>query len=89
MVEWDEDKARANLAKHRIDFADAATALDDDYALTIPDPDAPEERSVSIGMDALGRVLVVVYVWVGEQPRLISARKATKAELRQYEGRRR
>ncbi len=86
VVQWDADKAAENLRKHRIDFADAATVLSDDYALTVPDDYRSEERQVTIGMDALGRILVVVHTWRDGEYRLISARKATKAELKQYEG---
>ena len=77
MVEWDSGKAASNLRKHGVDFADAATVLHDEFALTIEDDDPDEHRSVTIGQDALGRVLVVVYAWAGDEPRLISARKAT------------
>jgi uncharacterized DUF497 family protein len=84
--EWDPAKARANLAKHGIHFADAVTALEDDLALTMRDPySEKEERWVTLGMDALGRLLVVVYTWRGERVRLISARLATPQERRQYE----
>lgn len=83
--EWDPAKARANLAKHGIHFADAATALEDNLALTIRDPySEDEERWITLGMDALGRLLVVVYTWRGEKLRLISARLATPRERRQY-----
>ncbi len=44
-----------------------------------------EERYVTIGLDAFGRVLVVVYTWRGENIRIISARKATRSEVTQYE----
>jgi len=84
--EWDIRKARSNLQKHGVDFADATTVFSDDYALTIPDDDPDEERFVTIGMDALGRVLVVVYTWRGKRIRLISARKAESYERKQYEG---
>jgi len=84
--EWDPHKARSNLRKHGINFADAVTIFTDDFALTIPDDDSDEERFVSIGMDALGRVLVVVYTWRGEKIRIISARKAELHERQQYEG---
>lgn len=84
--EWDSNKAKANLRKHGVDFADAATVFTDDLAVTIPDDVADEERFVSIGMDELGRVLVVVYAWRGEGIRIISARKANRRELKQYEG---
>jgi uncharacterized protein len=84
--EWDPAKARTNLRKHGIDFADAATVFSDDYALTIPDENPDEERFISIGMDALGRILVVVFTWRGQRIRIISARKAESHEREQYEG---
>lgn len=82
--EWDPRKASSNVSKHGIRFPDATTVFHDDRALTIPDVDADEERYVTVGMDALGRVLVVVFVWRGETIRLISARKATRSERMQY-----
>jgi len=83
--EWDHNKANSNLKKHGIDFADAVTALDDFNAVTIDDPNHDEERYITIGMDAYGRILVVVYTFRGDAIRLISARKATKHERKQYE----
>ena len=86
-VEWDSRKAAANLQKHGVDFADAAAALEDHRAVTVQDVlSGTEARHLTIGMDALGRVLVVVYTWRGENVRLISARPATPRERRQYEG---
>lgn len=84
--EWDARKAALNLRKHGIDFADAAMVLYDELAVTVADEERDEERFVTIGMDAFGRLLVVVYTWLGERVRLISARKATLRERRQYEG---
>ena len=84
--EWDPDKARANLRKHGVDFADAATIFDDPLAVTISDEGAEESRFVTIGSDAEARVLVVVYVWRGVRIRIISARRATRRERRRYEG---
>ena len=87
--EWDEGKAAANLKRHSVDFADAALVLYDDLALTTQDPgDYDEERFATVGMDALGRILVVVYTWRGERVRLISARPATPAERKRYESKR-
>jgi uncharacterized protein len=82
--QWDRDKAALNLRKHSVDFADAVTVFSDDLAITISDQRDSEERFITIGMDALGRVLVVVYTWRGNQIRLISARKATRTEQTQY-----
>jgi len=82
--EWDGGKAVSNLKKHGIDFVDATTVFYDELAITIPDVDLGEKRFVTLGMDALGRVLVVVYAWRESNIRLISARKATARERRQY-----
>ncbi len=78
-------KARQNVRKHDVSFADAVTALEDERALTERDVSLEEERWVTMGMDGVGRVLVVVYTWRGENPRLISARNATRRERRVYE----
>jgi uncharacterized DUF497 family protein len=82
--EWDEGKARANLLKHGVDFAQAVDALWDDCGITVPDEHPGEERYVTFGMDALGRLPAVVYTWRGKTVRLISARTATRNEARQY-----
>jgi hypothetical protein len=88
-VEWDQRKADSNLKKHGIDFADAATVLFDDLAVTILDDSVDEEeRYATLGRDALGRCLVVVYTWREEVVRLISARAATESERRRYEEKR-
>jgi len=84
--EWDPNKARTNLQKHGVDFADAVTVLEDESAITLEDDDPDEERFITIGLDALGRLLVVVYTWRAELIRLISARQATPHERKQYEG---
>ena len=83
--EWDARKAASNLRKHKIDFADAVMVFEDDSALTIPDEGSDEERFVTIGMDAFARILVVVYSWREETIRVISARRATPEERRQYQ----
>ena len=81
--EWDPAKARANLRKHGVDFADAVIALEDDLALTVADPDAKgEERFVSVGMDAGSRLLETVFTLRGNRVRLMSSRRATRAERR-------
>lgn len=84
-IEFDPAKARANLRKHRVSFADAEQALRDARACTIEDPDAAHEpRFVTLGMDALGRVLVVVYTPRGSRIRIISAREASSSEAKHY-----
>lgn len=85
-TEWDRGKAARNQLKHGVDFADATQVLEDDLALTLRDPDSQtEERFITMGHDAYGRLLVVVYTWRGERIRLISARTATGAEWRRFE----
>lgn len=76
----------ANQRKHGVDFATAVGVFDDDRALTIRDLDSDREvRFVAVGMDRLARILVVVFTLRGERVRLISARKASGWERRQYE----
>ena len=84
--EWDPAKAKVNLRKHRVSFADAALALEDPRALTMADPDASgEQRFVSLGSDPIGRVLVTVFTPRGRRMRIISSRKASRNERRAYE----
>jgi uncharacterized DUF497 family protein len=85
-VEWDPAKARSNRKKHRVDFADAAVALEDEYALTIEDTSSRgERRFVTLCRDPHERVIVVVFTLRGDTVRIISARKATGRERRVYE----
>lgn len=80
------NKASINLRKHQVRFSDAEAALFDPCAMTFEDLSAEgEQRHISIGLDSLGRVMVVVFTYRGDTIRLISARKATKKERRQYE----
>ncbi len=83
--EWDPRKAVANLKKHGVDFAEAISVLSDDLALTIEESHSDADRFVTMGTDLLGRILVVVYTMREEKIRLISARKATPRERKQYE----
>lgn len=58
---WDETKRQVNRGKHGIDFADAVEVFYGDLACTLADPDHhAEQRFVTVGLDAFGRVLVVV-----------------------------
>jgi hypothetical protein len=89
--EWDPAKAKQNLRKHRVSFERAATVFLDPYALSIFDPEhsAGEDRWITLGMDRQGVTLVVSHTFreVDEQTasvRIITSRKATKAEQKQY-----
>lgn len=84
-IEFDPIKAKANLHKHKVSIAHAEQALRDPMALTMEDPDSEgEQRFITLGMDALGRVLLMIHTPRGDRTRLISARKASKGELEQY-----
>ena len=90
--EWDPAKARKNLRKHRIAFERAATIFGDPKALSRFDDERGrlEERWVTMGIDRNGIILVVVHAFreelgEGARVRLISARKAIKNQMKQYE----
>jgi len=84
-IEFDPAKARTNLRKHGVSFAHAEQVLRDPMAFTVEDPDSDDEqRFVTLGADALGRVLVVIHTQRGERTRLISARKASRGEAQTY-----
>lgn len=83
--EFDLVKAHSNFLKHGIHFSEAEQALRDDMAMTIEDPDSVgEQRFVTLGMDSVGRVLVVCHTQRDELTRIISARKASKNEAKNY-----
>lgn len=85
--EWDESKARSNLAKHGVSFEEASTVFGDPLSLTIPDPDhsESEDRFVIVGHSHQGKLLVVVHSNRGDNIRIISARRANRRERRNYE----
>ena len=84
-VEWNPEKAAANLRKHAIDFADAAVSLEDHNALTIEDEDHAEQRFKTLALGPNLNVLLIVHAQQdADTIRIISARKADRAETRQY-----
>jgi len=87
IFEWDLQKAKSNLKKHGVSFEEASTAFQDTLSLTIDDPlhSMDGERVVLIGMSNKNRSLVVVHTERGDNIRIISARKATKEERKNYE----
>ena len=85
-VTWDPKKAKSNYRKHKVRFPDAETVLFDPLALTFDYQDVDgEQRFVTVGSDAIGRLIVTVYAYRDDTIRLISARKATANERKQYE----
>ena len=89
-VEWDLDKGKANLRKHGVSFAEAATVFTDALSETFPDPyhSVDEDRYVTVGMSAQGRLLVVVHADRVGGIRIISARATTRSERKFYEEKR-
>jgi len=87
LFEWDPNKARRNLEIHGVSFDEASTAFKDTLSLTIRDPlhSNEEDRFILIGNSVRNRLLVVIHTERGENVRIISARKATKKERKQYE----
>jgi len=85
--EWDPGKASQNRRKHRVSFQEAATIFGDPLAVTYPDPDhsISEQRFITVGMSSPGRVLIVAHSDRDENVRIISARKTTQRERKQYE----
>ena len=84
--QYDPAKAASNLKKHSVTFADAEGVFFDPLTIHQLDPDLDdEERFVAVGMGSAGIILVVVYTLRGEEIRLISARRATRHEVKNYE----
>ena len=85
---WDPQKARSNQQKHGVSFGEAETAFLDEQALVLedPEPDDPEERFVLLGLSSSLHLLLVCHCVRegGGLIRIISARRATKPEGRQY-----
>ena len=86
--EWDEgSKAGINFRKHGVRMPEAIPVFDDPNAITITDDESNpvEQRSVTLGIGAAGRLLAVVYTWRGENIRIVSARPAEPHEREEYE----
>jgi uncharacterized DUF497 family protein len=85
--EFDSKKARINLNKHGISFAELEPVFYDELALTREDEDALEQRFITVGLDAQLRLVAVCWTQRQENIRLISARLATSNERKAYENR--
>ncbi len=87
IFEWDTEKAKKSIQNHKVSFDEASTVFSDPLSLTIHDPlhSEDEDRFVIIGNSYNNRVLLVVHVERGDRIRIISARKATRKEKKQYE----
>lgn len=85
--EWHAGKARVNLKKHGVGFEEATTVFADPLSVTIADPEhsTEEDRLILLGSSIRQRLLVVVFTERGTSIRIISARRATRNETRDYE----
>jgi uncharacterized DUF497 family protein len=83
----DEDKAKANIKKHKVSFEEASTVFGDPLSRTIFDPlhSDEEDRFIILGESNRRRLLVVVLTDRDERIRIISARTATRRERKDYE----
>ncbi len=84
--DWDDEKAATNLEKHGIGFDEAQSVFGDKRALTVYDAEHShnEDRFITIGVSRRGNLLVVVHTDLEDEIRLISARRATTAEVLKY-----
>lgn len=86
--EWDENKNNTNKRKHKVSFEEAKTVFEDVEALVIDDPDhsEEEERFIILGFSSKANLLVVCHCYRMDDTviRIISARKATTRESKQY-----
>lgn len=90
--EWDVNKAKSNFIKHEISFERATTIFRDPNALSVPDDEhsETEERWLTMGIDGNGILLVISHTFADISKdvikiRIISARKATRQEIKEYE----
>ena len=86
VADFDPKKNAANLKKHGVSLAEGDGVLNDPLALTVEDDTVrDEQRFVTIGMNVFGSLMVVVHTPRGDEPRIISVRKADPKERRDYE----
>ena len=85
-ITWDSIKAKSNRLKHGVFFFEVEPVFYDPNAISFEDISSTgETRFLVIGLDSLGRVVVVAYTYRSNTIRVISARKASKAEQKEYE----
>ena len=85
--EWDEEKAKSNVRKHRVSFEEAITVFDDRMSITLDDPEHSEDerRFVTIGFSNRDRLLVVCHNDRPDRIRIINSRTADRRERGYYE----
>jgi uncharacterized DUF497 family protein len=85
--EWDREKAKKNLKKHKVSFDEAMTVFYDPLAATFDDMNhsVDEQRLITIGYSSHKRLLLVAHTERGKTIRIISARPATAHERKRHE----
>ncbi len=84
--QFDPTKSASNLKKHGVSFVDSEGVFYDPLAIHQLDPDSDdEERFIAVGVGSAGIILIVIYTLRGEEIRIISARHATRPEVKSYE----
>jgi uncharacterized protein len=85
--EWDQEKARNNLIKHKVSFDEAVTVFYDPLSATFDDPDHlhGEQRFITIGYSSHARLIIISHTDRGKKIRIISARVAIKKERERHE----
>ena len=86
-LSWDPKKERRNRSTHGVGFQEATTLFGDALAVTVTDPDHSlgEERFITVGQSSSGQLLVVCHTELGDTIRIISARRASAHERKDYE----
>ena len=84
---WSERKNRQNIKKHGVDFSEAKTIFDDPLQISKNDPDHSfdERRFITIGVSRQNRLLIMAHTFDNDKIRIITARKPTLGERRDYE----
>jgi uncharacterized protein len=85
--EWNPKKAKKNIEKHGVSFDEAATVFSDPLSMTYDDPDHSyaENRYIIIGLSAQSELLFISHTETDDIIRIISARRLTRKERKQYE----
>lgn len=86
--DWDQNKATRNYQKHGVSFIEAATVFSDLFSITIYDTahsTTEEDRYITLGLSDRQRFLVIVHTEQSYNTRIISARVATKSEIKRYD----
>ena len=86
MVEFNHNKAKANLRKHGIHMSECESVIRDPASVTVEDWSEGAHRFNTLGVDHVGRVLVVTWTERRDDIRIISARRASAAERKNYHG---